>query len=223
VKAQLALTTAGVLGLAGYFAHATGRAEIVGLALLGLALGAQYSLRPLWLKGRGLLQIVTLWAIIFVGPMLLVARVVSAELPAAMVLLFAAYGAMQQGTVLVNTAEDLPEDEASGIYTSARALGIVGALVAATVLVLVGGAVVLGVLGDVAAGRGTTLAVLLPLVAAWTWVSWDIGRTALMVWRAGPNERIDVLRPRARRMPLWITATAWGTTIAAIALRLGAA
>lgn len=220
VRLQLAATTVLVLALAAYFAHEAARPEIFGLAAFGLVLGAQYSMRPLWLKGRGLLQIVTLWAVIFFGPMLLVARVVSPTLPGSILLFFAAYGAMQEGTVLVNTAEDLPEDEASRIMTSARALGLVGSLVTATLLVLLGGATVLGILAEEATRADVSWVVLAPLVAAWSWVSWDIGRTALAVRRAEPARRIGVLRPHARRMPLWITATAWGTLLTTVGLRV---
>lgn len=77
VKWQLALTVAAAVGLAAHLARVTGKVDVLGLVIAGLALGSQYSVGPLRLKGRGLWQVGALWAVIFVGPMLLVAGAVS--------------------------------------------------------------------------------------------------------------------------------------------------
>src|SRR6185503_6713843 len=73
-----------------------------GLVACGLILGAAYSVKPIQLKGRGLAQLICLWLIIFVGPMLLVATLIR-EMPSAGVIVFAAaYGALQMGVILIN-------------------------------------------------------------------------------------------------------------------------
>jgi alpha-ketoglutarate-dependent taurine dioxygenase/4-hydroxybenzoate polyprenyltransferase len=209
VKTQIALTVLGALALSVGLALTLDRVAIVLLVVMGLALGAQYSLRPLWLKGRGLAQVVTLWLVIFVGPMLLIASAMG-EVTLLGALLFALYGAMQQGIVLINTAEDLPEDRASGIRTSAIALGLRGAVWTALGLVLLGGAGVIA-LTFVSGARFA----LVPLALAFTWVLIELAVLGLRVSRA-PNERaaLSRLRPAARRMPLWITATAWTSLLA---------
>ena len=223
VQTQIAVTVVLALGLSLWLAERTGRADIVALTLFGLALGAQYSLRPLWLKGRGLLQIATLWAVIFVGPMLLVIRTLGGDaLSPLHLVLVAAYGAMQQGIVLVNTAEDLPEDAESGIFTSARALGLPGAIWGAAVLVACGGASVIAVMAHELALAERSLWGVAPLVCAWAWVLGEIVSAARAVGAAEPSRAVDVLRPRARRMPIWITVTAWGSLLAVLALRWGA-
>ena len=118
VKRQIAATTAGALALAAVLGWLTGRWDVVPLVVVGLLLGGAYSFEPVRLKGRGLLQVLALWAVIFVGPMLLVMRALGAPWSVPILVLAGCYGAMQQGTILVNTAEDLPEDEESGVRTS---------------------------------------------------------------------------------------------------------
>lgn len=54
-----------------------------------------------------------------------------------------------------------------------------------------------------------------PLAIAWCWVVRAIGRLWLQVRRGPRPEALDAVRAAARWMPAWITATAWGTLIAA--------
>lgn len=223
VRRQIGLTALAAIGLAVVLADAHGDARIVVLVLFGLALGAQYSSGPLWLKSRGLWQIVTLWALIFVGPMSLVALSMTGGIPAAFLGLAAAYGAMQEGIVLVNTAEDLPEDAEHGVWTSARALGLRGSVATATAMVGGGGLVVLWLLGRELEGVSRSIAWLAPLVLAWLWVLRELRHTDADVRAAGETRAIEALRPWARRVPLWITATAWGTLAAVLAARVGTA
>ncbi|MEQ1506668.1 MAG: TauD/TfdA family dioxygenase, partial [Myxococcota bacterium] len=133
VRAQIAVTAAVALGLAADLSVRSGPGWVLPGTAVGLALGAAYSVAPIRLKARGLAQLPTLWALIFVGPMVL-ASAPFVDLPPAWFLGFtAAYGVMQQGIVLVNTAEDLREDRAAGLRTSAVALGPRGSLAAAAV------------------------------------------------------------------------------------------
>lgn len=214
VRAQIALTALMALGVGAALSITLARPAIVGLVVLGLALGAQYSTRPLWLKGRGLFQIATLFVVIFLGPMLLVTVTMAPEaLDLRWLALFASYGAMQQGIVLVNTAEDLPEDRASGIRTSASTLGLSGSVRVAASLVVLGGAGVIGLL--YLDGARVALA---PLVLAWAWVVGELAWLAARVAAAMDEaEALRRLRPRARRVPIWITMMAW-TALFAVGL-----
>jgi alpha-ketoglutarate-dependent taurine dioxygenase/4-hydroxybenzoate polyprenyltransferase len=221
VAGQIAITALLALAVGTHLAVLTSRPELSALVLVGLILGAQYSVGPLRLKGRGVFQVATLWAVIFVGPMLLVARAMGGALAWPLALLIASYGAMQEGIVLVNTAEDLPEDEEAGVTTTAVALGLSRCLALAMALVCVGGLGVAGALAAMATDRGASVPVALgPLAAAWVWVTWEV----TSAWRAvrGPSAdgAIRALRPRARRMPLWIAATAWGTLAGAVIVGL---
>src|SRR5437667_1905185 len=66
---------------------------LVPLVAAGVVLGFAYSVKPIQLKGRGLLQLLCLWVIIFVGPMLFVGLLVSAAASASLIVFAAAYGA----------------------------------------------------------------------------------------------------------------------------------
>jgi alpha-ketoglutarate-dependent taurine dioxygenase/4-hydroxybenzoate polyprenyltransferase len=213
VALQIAATAALALGLAAHLAIATARPDVVGLVAFGLLLGAQYSLGPVRAKGRGLWQVLTLWAVVFVGPMLLVARATgSGALPWSVLGLIAAYGVMQEGIILINTAEDLPEDEEEGIRTAAVALGLRRCLGLSLAMIAAGGLAVFAVL---ASRSPDPVPALAPFAVAWAWVLGEVLATIRAVRGKAPLEAIAALRPRARRMPLWIAVTAWTTLWAA--------
>lgn len=209
---QIALSAVGALGIAAHLAWTTGRVEVALLVAIGLFLGHQYSFAPLRFKARGLLQVPALALLIFVGPMLLVARSLSAAM--APIGLVVAYAAMQQGTIAINTAEDLPEDTEAGIRTSAVALGLRGIVLLSLAMVALGGASVIALLASPAFRAGRPWA-LVPLSLAWLWVVRDIARLAQSVHARSHDDALADVRAAARRMPLWITGTAWGTLFAA--------
>lgn len=203
VRWQMFVTVALALFLAVQLSLSVGSVEPLALVVGGVVWGAQYSLRPLWLKSRGLLATVTLCAIIFVGPMVLVADTLGSLTPS-MFALFCAYAVMQMGIILVNTAEDIPEDTDANIKTAAVALGLVNALRLATAMTMLGGAGVIAFVGF----QWTTL----PLVAALAYAALGVAGTLRDV-------SVTALRKRSRWMPAWIAATAWTTLIAAWAGR----
>lgn len=207
---QITITVLAAIGLSVHLASVTGHDDLVLLVLFGLSLGAQYSVGPIRFKSRGVLQVLALIAVIFVGPMLLVARTLGSTLEWPLLALIAAYGAMQEGIILINTAEDLPEDRADAIRTTAVALGLRGCIALALAMVGVCGALVIALF----ARMGHTAAVV-PLCAAWVWVVWEISRIATVVRGRDEVAAIKAFRPLARRMPLWITATAWTSLWAA--------
>jgi len=223
VTVQIVASCVGALGIAAERSLRTERWEPVVLVAAGLVLGLQYSLRPLFAKGRGLLQIATLWALLFVGPMSLVWTSFGRALEPLPLALFGAYGLMQQGIVLVNTAEDIPEDRASGLRTSAIALGVERSLVAAQIMALVGGLGTIGILGFMLYQDGDRVVLsLLALAGALGLVLSGMGgaRRAVRA-KAGATERVvvDALRPHARYVPVWISLTALGALVAAALYR----
>ncbi len=219
VRVQILATAAGALALALHLGLQTGHLDVALLVLVGLLLGAQYSVPPLRFKGRGPLQVAALWAVIFFGPMLLVARLLAPSLPPPLLLaLMASYGAMQEGIILVNTAEDLPEDEAANIRTTAVALGLPRCLSLSVTMVVLGGAATSGLLFFIASREldaMSSLVRVLPLVAAWLWVVAEIVGVTRACRGLPRRDALAKLRPRARRMPIWITATAWTSLVAA--------
>ena len=219
VKAQIIGSCAAALGLAAERSMRSERWEPFALVAAGLLLGFQYSLHPLFAKGRGLLQIITLWALLFVGPMTLVWTSFGRHIDVLPLALFGAYGLMQQGIVLVNTAEDIPEDRACGLHTSAISLGVERSLALARLMVVIGGLGTVGILGWMLQDDGDRVVIsLLSLTAALAVVVYGIGsaRNAVRA-KVGGTERVivDALRPHARHVPLWITLTALGALVAA--------
>ena len=210
VAAQVIATGAAGLAVAAHLAWTTGRPAILALVVVGQVLGLAYSLPPVSLKARGLAGPACLWAILFVGPMLLTGAVLSPAPSAWLVLVAAAYGALQVGVLLINTAEDYPEDRAAGVRTAIVALGLRRGLSVAAGLAAVG-AVCLGALELVltlGAGAGPLLVWLAVQVAGALVLRqlFDLRHRASKLDLAGA---IALVKARARHVPLWVTALAW--------------
>src|SRR4029077_8990748 len=124
VTFQVIASAVVALALAAHVSWQLDRWLLLPLVAVGVVLGAAYSVKPVQLKGRGLLQLFCLWMIIFVGPMLFIGLLVSAVPSVTLTIFAAAYGALQMGIILVNTAEDYPEDKNAGITTTIVALGL---------------------------------------------------------------------------------------------------
>ena len=223
VALQIAFSCVAALGIAVELLLRSGRWEPLALTGSGLLLGLQYSLRPLYLKGRGLWQIPTLWALIFVGPMMLVWTYLGRELSVLPLALFGLYGLMQQGIVLLNTAEDIPEDRALGIRTSALALGLTPALSTAIAMSAVGGLGTAALLGSMLAETGLpVVTTLLPLVVALSLVlsgSLQARRRVVAAIGEGEERAVTILRTKSRNVPIWITLTALASLFVIVVLR----
>jgi 4-hydroxybenzoate polyprenyltransferase len=190
------------------------------LVVAGIILGAAYSVKPVQLKGRGLAQLVCLWLIIFVGPMSFVALLVGAA-PSVTIILFAAfYGILQMGVILVNTAEDYPEDRAANIRTTIVALGLRQGITLAFWSVIAGAVGVLWTLDTLFLQRTENLywlTALLPVVAACLYVTNDILKLKRAIKPAALDESIEIVKQTAKKVPLWITIVAWSNLGAALA------
>lgn len=226
VTFQVLATAALALVLSAHLSRLTGRWQLFALVAVGLVLGAAYSVPPVRLKGRGFAQLVCLWLIIFVGPMLFVALLVGAYPPPTLLLfLAAAYGTLQMGVILINTAEDYPEDLAAGVRTTVVATGLRAGVTLALRLAAVGSAGLLAALFLLFRARRVglpwTLA-MLPAVCACLYVSRDIWNLRRATAGAGLDEQIRAVKRAAKRVPVWVTVVAWSTLGAAYGLYLSA-
>ncbi|HEX8369606.1 MAG TPA: UbiA family prenyltransferase [Pyrinomonadaceae bacterium] len=221
VTFQVAATAFAAIGLAIHLSFTLDRWLIPVLVVFGLILGAAYSVKPVQLKGRGLWQLICLWLIIFVGPMLFVGLLVNAAFSAEIIVFAAAFGTLQMGIILVNTAEDYPEDSAAGIKTTIVTLGLQKGITLAFGLVA-GGA--LGVVITLAMlfwqrnieFRGTLS--LLPAIAACVYVIKSLWKLKLLVTDAKLAESIQTVKQAAKKVPLWITLAAWSVLLATYSL-----
>lgn len=214
--------TAGLaLALSAHLAWLTGRWLLFPLVAVGLALGAAYSVPPVRLKGRGFAQLVCLWLIIFVGPMLFVALLLDAHPPPTLLALAAAYGTLQMGVILINTAEDYPEDLAAGVRTTVVATGLRAGVTLALWLAAAGSVGLLATLAVLLRRRQAGLhwaAALLPVACACVYVSGSILGLRRAIAGCDAAEQIRTVKRVAKRVPLWVTAVAWSTLAAAYAL-----
>ena len=223
VKFQVIATAALALVLTAHLSWQLQRWILVVMVAIGLVLGAAYSVKPIQLKGRGLAQLFCLWLIIFVGPMLFVSLLVSTT-PSLTVLLFAsAFGALQMGIILVNTAEDYPEDLEAHIKTTIVSLGLQRGISLSFWLTTLGA---LGVLATLAAmfrqrqGETTWFVALLPAAIACLYALTDIWRLRREVLSQNLTLAIQTVKKAAKRVPVWLTVVAWATLGAAYALFL---
>jgi len=221
VTFQVIATAALALVLSFHLSWVMNRWLLFVLLAIGLLLGAAYSVKPVQLKGRGLAQLICLWLIIFVGPMLFVGLLVDA-VPSLSVLIFAAaYGTLQMGIILVNTAEDYPEDLSANITTSIVALGLHRGIGLAFWLVVTGAAGVLTSLIWMLWQRGSELIWILatlPAIAACIYVIASVGGLRSLITGASLEDSIRTVKHAAKRVPLWVTIVAWSLLGASYAL-----
>lgn len=224
VRCQLVLSGIGAMALAAAAGWGLDRWWLPVLALIGLVAGLAYSLPPVRLKGRGAWQFICLWAIIFAGPMLFAACLRRAWPEPALLLVIAAYATAQMGVILVNTAEDLPEDRAAGLRTVVLALGLPRSLALAPVLTALGGVGLAVGLAWHALGRGASgahagwalAAAVVPMLA-----TVDLLRLRRRAASTDEKGAIAAVRAAVWRVPLWLTLVAWGTLGVAAWLRTG--
>lgn len=221
VTFQIIATAVLAIGLTIHLSLALDRRLILILVVAGLALGAAYSVKPVQLKGRGGLQLICLWTIIFVGPMLFVGLLVSARFSVEIIVFAAAFGTLQMGIILVNTAEDYPEDLAAGIKTTIVALGMPRGIALAFWLIVSGAIGVLMTLILLFWQRNIALfwmLSILPAIAASIYVIKSVWKLKLLIDNSTLSESIQIVKHQAKRVPVWITMTAWTTLFATYSL-----
>ena len=201
VLAQIALSGLAALGLAAHLGWRSGDLLVPGLVLAGIPLGAAYSLEPVRFKRRGLLHLACQWAVLFLGPMLLTAIAMGERRPWLVLGFALAFGALQEALLLVNCAEDFPEDTAHGVRTTIVALGLSGGLELAVRLATVGALGLLTLLAALSRGRWAPL--VLPALVYPTAVA----------WLASVRPTVPAIRRQAKYVPAVVTAVAWTTAL----------
>ena len=219
VKFQIGAAVLVAVLIAAHLSWLLDRWLLLGMVFVGLALGAAYSVAPVRLKGRGVAASVCLWLIIFVGPMLMASLLIRPVLTWEGIAVALAYGTLQMGVTLVNTAEDYPEDLEAGVRTSVIALGLERAIRIALLLVLLGGVCILCLLGR-RLTAGVTLTAVLPAVAAFVFVAARIARLGSAMRNAPLEQQIALVKKSAKEVPVWFTVNAWAVFIAALTIFL---
>jgi 4-hydroxybenzoate polyprenyltransferase len=213
---QAIVSAVAALALAAHLSWLLGRWQLLVAVAVGLVVAWAYSVEPVRLKGRGLGQLVFYWLGLFTGPMLFAALLVVPWPNVPVVLVCVAYGLMQTGVILVNTAEDFPEDRQMGVRTVIVALGLRRGLWLAVALAIPGIVGLLAVCAWMLAARAKPPAAfvgLLPLALA------GLAMGAAMVRLAGAMDAdeakaVAAVKLAARRVPLWISSLALSSLLA---------
>ncbi|MGH1386487.1 TauD/TfdA family dioxygenase [Kordia sp.] len=124
VKWQIIVSGIVALVLTTIIAISTNQLYLIPFTLFGTFMGLQYSIKPFKFKSSGMFQFFCLWAIIFSGPMVYIAIITSGLPSLVYFLIFTFYGFHQMGIILLNTAEDYPEDLSDNLNTVIVRLGL---------------------------------------------------------------------------------------------------
>lgn len=218
VTAQIVVSAGAALGIATHLAFVLNRWLLVPVVIVGLFLGAAYSVEPIRLKGRGIWHLICLWLIVLFGPMLFISLLLR-PFPSIGLLVFAtAYATIQMGIILVNSAEDFPEDREAGVRNTVVTYGLEASIKGAVAMVAVGGSGVLGTLAVLYSRAGVSLLhwlAILPFVGAVVFVLMDMYRVSRSLVGASEEVQIVHVKSAAKRVPIWITLVAW-TSLAAV-------
>ena len=190
-----------------------GRPWMVPAGFVGSILGASYTARPLRLKSRGVIQLAAYIGLLFVGPMAMVAGVFAARPSATLLAAALGFGVMQTGVLLVNTAEDLDEDEREGIRTVAVVLRARGTIRLARGLVVGGAMTFVAVLA--ASGPLLVALGLVPLVAVAGWNERWLARLDREMEARDEAGRRSAIRAQGKHVPRRIELGAWLALLAA--------
>src|SRR5262249_31497804 len=121
---QAAASAAAAAALAAHLAWLLERWLLLPAVLVGLFVAAAYSREPIRPQRRGRWQLCFYWLGLFTGPMLFAALLFADRVSWGVLAVAAAYGMLQTGVILVNTAEDYPEDRQMGVHTAIVTLGL---------------------------------------------------------------------------------------------------
>jgi 4-hydroxybenzoate polyprenyltransferase len=178
---------------------------LVVLGVLVAFLGGQYSLPPLHLKSRGVLEILTVGIIGVVIPGLVLMIAARHRIDPIGALAVAGFALVMCSLILVETAEDIPEDRKFGVQTTAVRLGLARTIWFAISLDLLGvslAAYSSSVISEqhLYPGRFVVLASgLLPLTY--------FVRIARSIRGRGEDEQVNAVRAHSRYLPIMIGST----------------
>jgi 4-hydroxybenzoate polyprenyltransferase len=220
---QAGVSGAAATALAAHLAWLLDRWLLLPAVLVGLVIAAGYSVEPIRLKRRGLWQLPFYWLGLFTGPMLFSALLFSSQPPWSVIAVAVAFGMVQTGVIMVNTAEDYPEDRQMGVTTLIVRLGLTRGISAAAALALAGSVSLLLSFVSLLVARHVYVwaaTALLPLLGACAGVSIGISRLQQRLRARTREEAIAAVKRSARWVPVWITSTAVTSLLAAMGICL---
>jgi 4-hydroxybenzoate polyprenyltransferase len=179
---------------------------LVTLGVLGAFLGVQYSLPPLHLKSRGVLEIVTVGIALFVIPPLVMMIAVLHRLDPMGTTAVVGFAMVACCLVLVKTAADFPEDRKFGVKTTAVYLGLVRTMYLAIALDLLGLSVVIYA---TISKRGIGPGIFIILVSGLLPLPY-LMKIAGSLRGVEENQQIEAVRAHSRHLPIMLASTCGG-------------
>jgi 1,4-dihydroxy-2-naphthoate octaprenyltransferase len=207
VVRQIVLTSGLCVLLAVFLTFRTHHVDLLVIGLVWAVLGIGYSLPPLHLNGRGIWQLPTLLGVYFILPGLIMLRAFDGPLEWAAVVALCGFSLTNIGIIVINHAEDLPEDEQFSVRTYVRALGLTNALFLGTGMLVIGAILVVG---STYSMIGLSWGFLL-YFAVWAPGLRFIWQTALAVRGQPIDLAVAALRARSKRAPLHTCLIGWAT------------
>jgi 1,4-dihydroxy-2-naphthoate octaprenyltransferase len=214
VITQAVVSALAALALTVHLALVLDRWLLVPAVVLGLFIAYAYSVGPFRLKGRGLGQLAFYWLGLFTGPMIFSALLFTSWPSLPVLAVAVAFGMVQTGVILINTAEDYPEDRAGGVRTAIVALGLRRGIDLALVLTLIGGVALLLALALICLERRAPLPVLLLPGLACVGALLGIGSLRRRL-RGTEVEDVQAVKKAGKWVPVWITSVAVSCLLAA--------
>jgi len=193
------------------------------LYLTALFFAGEYSCGPLHLKSRGIWQIPCLWAILFFLPMTYLALIVNASPGWEFYVAVAAYGTMQVGIILVNTAEDYLEDKEMNLYTSTIFFGIPKSMMLANGMFFIGAGTLIAMFCLLFyQSKAAMLAYMVIFITAgaWLFIQYSLWRLYRKVLKADLEQSVLLVKKEAKLVPVWLTGMAWASFFCALTLLL---
>ena len=185
--------------------------------VIGLFLAYAYSVEPLRLKSRGVWQLVFYWFGLFTGPMLFVTLIFDPSPALPVWVVSVAFGLLQSGVILVNTAEDYSEDRQMSVNTIIVSLGLKRGIQLAAWLTVTGTIVAVSALIALYGSRellSDHWPWLLPFSGAALFDSICIAQLSRVIVRSDHAAAVEAVRQSAKFVPVWMTTTAVGCLIA---------
>lgn len=221
VLVQIVLSGIAAFGLTIWVSVLSGYFYLIPLTVFGIILGLQYSIKPFKFKSRGVWQLLCLWAIIFFGPMIYVAIITDGFPDALRLGLFAAYGFHQIGIIMLNTAEDYPEDKNAGLNTSIVALGLHRAMNFAWLLVFFSG-IALQIVFSLLFYKNGILPIFYGAIFIFTfgWLKIIFEYKKILDKIKGKNETeaTEILKKNGMKVPEWLKIGAYASLFVVVVL-----
>lgn len=217
VTAQAIGSAVAAVALSAHLAWVLDRWWLVPAVVVGCVLAWAYSVEPVRLKSRGAWQLGFYVFGLFTGPMMFAAMLFDPWPGPAMWAVALAFGLTQTGVILVNTAEDYPEDRQLGVRTATVALGLPRGMGLAALLIAFGGAGLVAAFGWGYYREYPPLVWLglAPLALSVVTSGVSVTRLWLRIRGAPEADAIAAVRRAAKWVPLWITSVAVSSLVAA--------